>query len=900
MAYLGIKLGRHSVQAALWSENAGRPVEAHLPGLEVESSSWHPTLGRDGAGRLSWGEDLWAHLHEVAPAEVSLPEGLTGESSAALQALLREVLWPEVARLAEKELRGGERHRIGVAVTVPPSGELVAALQGSLPAGLELARVESVGACLLAAARAEMGKSLAGRVMTAHLGGAEAQLAVWEVEGGADRLSLRCLDERRVPDAGLEAILARVAGLTTGEWRLVALEELASEAERGLRQRLLRHLRRRLGESRATWEVAWQYDPPVDLRHLARWTHAGPAPLPAAGAREVLGAAAARLREELTGLAETGEAAIVLVSGAGAAPEYFGPELLRWFGRGRLPLLSQSGSLPARGAAALARWASSDRAVQVEVHRGDFPAAAVKSVAAPVKASPARVETLGAGRGSGLGLALSADGLSAAWAAAESPIAEVIPLQGRMMVPACVAIDRNAPGDRSWGALAEALGGAPERYALIRTLPAHVGTGTQFVVQGPDGRVSIEPEELLRWLLGEAAQDAITRSGRPGQPGGAVVACWPPEWEAKSRAEAQAMLERHLGLPTREADPAVAAWLSALPDPDTNAAVVLLVSGPGLYGAQLQRDQGAWGGWQVVARHVETGFGAEFAAEVLSRFLTDELNGRFARSYRYTDLLKARPGTETRLLGEGLRREGEELAERLVREPAATQRVELRLPGGGTALFDASVTREQWEGWAGKRIGEAVGRVLEGITVPRQADDALNGRAVLREMGSAVGRGTVLLAGGGASIPVFRRALEARDVEVTLHPQPEVAAVLGAALLAGKWAEQEPERPRADLCVVGPASRLVEEAARARGWSVGSWPGPSPRVAIVVVGAGPDGLARQEVEEMLHNGIPVLPVRLEPATGTGPVSLESLSPAGQGAIAAVLDQAQRLLDLQGK
>ena len=77
MAYLGLRFGRHSIQAALWNPNLGRAEEAHLPGLEVESASWEPVLAvRERDGTAEWTADAWDRLHEVSLAPYSLLERL--------------------------------------------------------------------------------------------------------------------------------------------------------------------------------------------------------------------------------------------------------------------------------------------------------------------------------------------------------------------------------------------------------------------------------------------------------------------------------------------------------------------------------------------------------------------------------------------------------------------------------------------------------------------------------------------------------------------------------------------------------------------------------------------------------------------------------------------------------
>lgn len=907
MPSLGLKLGRHSVQAGLWSEDLGRPLEAHLPGLEGETS-WTPVLSREGAGKLGWGEDLWAQLHQQEPLEESLPERLRTAVPAEvteLQLLLSRILWPEVAALARKELRGTGPGALGLALTVAPAAPLPKRLSRSLPETLALAWCGSAAAAAVAAAAAEWGPG-GGTVLHAHLGGSAARVSAWEVSRPGERFLIRERAALEDPEAGLAALLGRVYERVSGDWGLLRVEAPESAAEAELVRRVRRDVLRRLAEGRANWEVAWQYEVGPDFRRLVQWTHPGPARLPADGLQDLLQAGQARLAAAVDRVLHAAElrpdqVLHVVATGRGAAEDYYLPALQQRFGRKRCPRRRDAETLPALGAAALARhpesWTieitptpHSPTSHEPQATTTPQPATSNQQPATNLPTSPdprshdprAHEPRSHDPRFIGLALAISTDRASVAWKEHGRPgAAEAVPLQGRPVVSTTVAVERARPEVRFWGPAAERLRGEAERYAVIPDLPAHCGTGVRFVLTrgaGGPGAPSLAPEDLFTAFTASVLQEAEKALGRAGAPAGSplLAVALPPSWPEPVAEAARRELRLAAGRRVRRVSAPLAALLSSFPPPSEERAAVLLVDGEGYSAARLERDPSDALGWRVAAESHAAGYAARFCAEVLARFLTDELNGRFARGYRYAALISAPAGSEERSLGEALREGGDELAERLVRSARGTVRLELRLPGGGTALFEATATREQWDAWAGRRVREAIGGVLGEVLAPPAPR-------------------RLVLAGTGTPVPLLVRAAGefCRDlgVSVELHPQPELAVALGAALAAAEWAAAVNAAGAPEVALLaGAGERSLAEGVRDRMQAAGVRaevlsPGAGdagPRLLVFLVGsAPPDPDARQELEWMLRNGIPVLPLRV-PAATPGPASpLDTLSPAAQ-------------------
>lgn len=907
MAVVGLKLGRHSVQAALWSENLGRAVEAHLPGLEVESS-WTPVLARDRSGKLSWGEDLWTHLHAWEPLEESLPERLLAAAPAevtALQLLLARTLWPEVGALAEKELRAARGDRLGLALTASPSEALRERFARSLAETVGLAWFGSAAAAAVAATAPEW-EEAGGWVLHAHLGGEAARVSVWEVSRAGDRFRLEERSAVEEREAGLEALLDRVYQRLIGPWGLLRIEAAGSPAEAELIRRVRLDVLRRLAEGRVGWDTAWQYEAGPDFRHLAQWTHPGPARFPAEQlaallreGQERVSTAAARA---LAGAGVSPEQILrVVATGRGASEDYFQPALQHRFGRKRCPRRRDAEMLPALGAATIAcdpdRWRIA--AARPVVRATGEPARPETSPAPASTASrPSPVEEGRSdpdGKGVGIGLAIGTDKTSVAWKEHGRPgMPESVPLQGRPVISSTVAVERQAADARFWGPAAERLRGDLERFAVIPDLPSHYGTGVRFVLtrgKRSGSSASLTPEELFSGFATEIvaeAERAIRRAGAEGEP---LVALAPPApWPEHVAQEARRELRMATGRRVRLVHPGLAALLSSFPAKTEDCAAVLLVDGDGYSAARLEPCSGDPLGWRVAAQSRTGGYAARFCAEVLARFLTDELNGRFARSYRYAGLIAAQAGSEERGLGEALREAGDELAERLTRSPKGAVRLELRLPGGGTALFEATATREQWDGWAGKRVRETVGKVLGEVLVepyPRR----------------------LVLAGSGTAMPLFLRAAgdfcRTLGIAVELHPQPEQGVALGAALAAAAWAAERDRAGAAPVAILAGSelgSILEEVRARFDGAGVraevvqpGADEGAPRAVVFATAGGPPDELLRQELEWILRNGIPVLPLRVGSATLTPGPPLDSLSADGREEVDRLARTLKRLL-----
>lgn len=906
MAVVGIKLGRHSVQAALWSENAGHAVEAHLAGLETEVS-WTPVLSRDQWGRLSWGEDVWARLHDAEPLEFSLLEHLapvavsgatfkegptapSGLKQADLERLLADVLWPEAAQVAGKELRGGDRHRLGLALTLPPDARLRAALARSLPESFELSACESVSACSLAGLAREWG-DFSGTVAHVHLGGGTAMASVWDVRSVGGVTSLQQRAEVGNAQAGLTAILAHLYDETTSSLGLLRVEEPTSDVEREQVRRLRLDVLRRLAQDRAAWQVAWQYEVPPDFRHLAHWVQAGPAVLPAQSIRSAIGGAADPLRSliaEALAAAGVSEDAIMRVAatGRGATQDYLLPALQERFGKDRCPTPRRPETVPALGAATLARTDA-----PFSITRGEAagkPARKSRKDTAP--ATPVETSRVGA---VGIGLALGAERTALSWVREGAGAPDVIPFQGRRTCPSTAAILRAKPDVVVWGTAAEALMGERERYAVVSGFPQHFASGARFVLnRAPSGGepASVTPEELLarfsRTVLEEAS--AAVRRLAPDVPGAQVAAAWPSGWSAERCEAARTLVEAESEWSVRTVEAPLAALLSTYPPPGQKSGMVLLAEAEGVSAAFCSRSADDW---EVRGRAAEGRYGADFCEEVLARFLTDELNGRFARSFRYADLIRAAAGTEQRVLGAALKRAGEELAERLIRADEGQVKLELRLPGGGTAVYEAAANRDQWDGWAGKRVREAVGKVLS------------------QAIGSETPPGRLALAGVGASVPLFQRAAadfcRPLGIEVELHPQPDVAVALGAALQAASWAAGRLAAGRPDLAIMptdAPKAWLgaLSAAAEKAGLRLGDRETAREARLVLALVSGPfEASDRQDFERFLRKGVPILPLRLPPGVSAGTpgasAALDTLSAADREQIERLLAQARRIL-----
>lgn len=384
MAYLGLKLGRHSVQAALWRSNIGVPVEAHLAGLEVESGSWKPVLAQrilDGAA--VWSSDVWDRLHELSLAPRSLPEHASageavGEWAPDVPALLAGTVLPELVRIGGSE--GAGRHRLCLASTVPVSDRLRRELVRAASPVLDLPpeRVLDVSACALVGRRHERGAPLDGPVLHVHLGGEAAQAHLWLASEGERALLLHRLGWRRSRAASVGAVLERVYRKVTGEWGLLWVDRGPDPAhEDEILAKIRRHVTHALAEDRANWDVMWRYDVPLDYRLFAQWQGAsGPARFPAGEVRAILDEAGAALERLVRAVLEAGgltagEVREVVATGAGASDLYLFPYLQRLFDATRCPASGKAEVLPALGAAACAHMLTApDAPLRLELRDG--------------------------------------------------------------------------------------------------------------------------------------------------------------------------------------------------------------------------------------------------------------------------------------------------------------------------------------------------------------------------------------------------------------------------------------------------------------------------------------------------------------------------------------------------
>lgn len=385
MAYLGLKLGRHSVQAALWRSNIGVPVEAHLAGLEVESGSWKPVLAQrilDGAG--VWSSDIWDRLHEVSLAARSLLEHAAeaervGEWLPEVRELLAATVLPELVRIGNSDGGAKVRHRLCVASTAPVTDQLRKVLVEAAAPVLDLApeRVLDASPCALIGRRQERGGAMNGPVLHVHLGGETAQAHLWDAVEGERSLTLHRLAWRRSRAASVGAILHAVYRKVVGEWGFLWVDRGPDpNREEEIISKIRRHVTQSLAAERANWGLMWRYDVPMDYRLFAQWRKAtGPAQFPADQVRAIIDAGGEALMTlvrtvlESAGVA-SGEVREVVATGAGADDLYLLPCLQREFGA-RCPASGKAEVLPALGAGAASYYMNAPESpLRLEIRDG--------------------------------------------------------------------------------------------------------------------------------------------------------------------------------------------------------------------------------------------------------------------------------------------------------------------------------------------------------------------------------------------------------------------------------------------------------------------------------------------------------------------------------------------------
>jgi hypothetical protein len=375
MSHVGIKFGRHSLQAAHWLEPEAEPI--HLAGLNHVRHSWMPVVARPIIGEeVAWGEQAWGRIPDFTLARHSLLEHLNGNpitlAGRVPQArpLLRQTLWPEVVEVGRKQLtdRGDGSTTLGIATTLEPGAKLRTALSETLPDEIRCApeAIQGVGTCALVARHAHWrreGRNIDGPVLQVHLGGAEAQAQVWDVQAGAEHLIVHRLVSHAEPAAGVGAVLDRLGAHLVQERKCI---QFGPAADVATRTKILRHLKYRAGESRSLWADGWQYSPDGYDRGFVWWDAPGTLALTQEEIHAFLepslrGVAAliSRVLDE-AGFAPD-EIVDVVGTGAGYHVQYFLPVFQKLFKRSQCSPPQAAPTLAARGAAALAYYLDAGR-----------------------------------------------------------------------------------------------------------------------------------------------------------------------------------------------------------------------------------------------------------------------------------------------------------------------------------------------------------------------------------------------------------------------------------------------------------------------------------------------------------------------------------------------------------
>lgn len=519
MAYIGLKLGRHTVQAGVW--NGEIAIEAALPRLQ-KGAAWRPVLAREATGAVVWSHDVWSRLSWVTLAPDSLPVALerapAGETAWRVDpAPLFGPLWQQLEEIGAKLGEGTGRHTLCIASTLPVTPGLREALVTAAGDAFHLApeRVLDVSACALAGHRQRVSEPipLEGRILHLHLGGEAAQIHLWEATAEPGGQTLRRVFRGTILGASVGSILDAL-------YRYVSEEKLYLLIDAGAppqaRATLRRHVLHTLAESRGQWTEAWQYRVPEGYLLEAQWLPRSPIQFPEAEVASILRQAGdvlmggVRLALARAGW-QRGELAHVIVTGAGAGSAYLGPRLREEFPD--QAFASRPETVPALGAARIAYYnGSAESGYRYEFQTegegsmeeltpepatspvppalpqpvsppslpsGDVAVPSETSPDAPVAvpvAIPLGME-IGARRAVTALVAPDAGGLL---------FPEVVRVGESETVPALVGLPRAQPEQRCWGLEAQALQSDPAQYAVLHSLLDQLVSGGGYVVMRTD------------------------------------------------------------------------------------------------------------------------------------------------------------------------------------------------------------------------------------------------------------------------------------------------------------------------------------------------------------------------------------------------------------------------------